>query len=454
MKSLSTKPPTECCTSVSAVMRTSLHSFEYSLAANISEPHVSQFKSWSKRVVTEITPVLRQNCSKLMDGDSFELERIVQLLNEIHTFKVIANFSNCVHIWNEFYNNFYVSESEKTFPIAYALVVYTNAMQILRFLKAIYRPQNLYCIHPDPNSGKNFTGTFKLLSSCLPNVFVASHIQNVKYTSPTTIFEAQMSCFRDLKAYPYRKWHYVINLCSRELPLKTNRYIVEGLRKMNGTSIVKPHSIDKYTLETRFSNVASLHAFSKQNCSECPQNSSLVTNKGVEETDNFLVHYGINLYKSMAYNALSRSFVHYILQNETMQLFKQWILENCHVPEEHFYATAYMMPGAPGGYHSQPLPRATENIPQMFKTNWKHLKYSPHYVPGEECSSGKVVHEVCILNSAELPRIKHAMKRDVWFFNKYFLEDDHVVMDCVEEELVRSNRLEFAHDQLSLESSV
>ena len=156
----------------------------------------------------------------------------------------------------------------------------------------------------------------------------------------------------------------------------------------------------------------------------------------------------------MAYNALSRSFVHYILQNETMQLFKQWILENCHVPEEHFYATAYMMPGAPGGYHSQPLPRATENIPQMFKTNWKHLKYSPHYVPGEECSSGKVVHEVCILNSAELPRIKHAMKRDVWFFNKYFLEDDHVVMDCVEEELVRSNRLEFAHDQLSLESSV
>ena len=314
-------------------------------------------------------------------------------------------------------------------------------MQILRFLKAIYRPQNLYCIHPDPNSGKKFTGTFKLLSSCLPNVFVSSHIQKVKYyTSPTTIFEAQMSCFRDLKAYPYRKWHYVINLCSRELPLKTNRYIVEGLRKMNGTSIITDSMpIDKHTLETRFSKVA-FHILSKQNSS----NSSV---KDVERNDDFLKRYGFRLYKSIAYNALSRSFVHYILHNEAVQLFKQWILENCLAPEEHFYVTVHMMPGAPGGYHSQPLPRATKNIPRVLKAIWKHEVTSAYYVPGEECS-GKVVHQVCILNSAELPRIKYAMKQNVWFFDKYFMEDDHVVMDCVEEELVRSNWEEFTHDHL------
>ena len=125
------------------------------------------------------------------------------------------------------------SKHEKTFPIAFALIVHTNAQQTLRFLETIYRPQSIYCIHPDPRSGEDFTNTFKLLSQCLSNVFVSSHIQRVNYTNSSTIFEAQMSCFRDLEAYPYRKWHYVINLCSRELPLKTNRYIVEGLRKMN-----------------------------------------------------------------------------------------------------------------------------------------------------------------------------------------------------------------------------
>lgn len=400
------------------------------------------FKSWSKGVVTSVG---HQNCSKLMAGDSEELKRVS---NETTISYAFMNLSNCTTIIHEFHDNFYISESEQSFPIAFALVVHTNAQQTLRFLKAIYRPQNLYCIHPDLNSGENFTEIFQLVSDCLPNVFLPTQINEVNYNSEKTIFKAQMSCFKSLVEYHHNKWHYVINLCSRELPLKTNRYIVESLRQMNGTSVVKSHPIDMHTLNNRFSEVKHLvlskwkenHPVSNDNFSKWSTNSVAF----VERNEDFLSKNGIKLYKSMAYNALSHSFVHNILHNTTMQLLMDWMLQYCRTPEEHFYATAYMMEGAPGGYTSRrQFPKIS--IPLVSKSMWKHNEDSKYYVAGETCS-GKTVHQVCILTSADLPRIKEVMKWNIWFFNKFFMEDDHVVMDCVEEQLVRANKWEFYHD--------
>ena len=411
---------------------------------SVPKRHVSLFKSWSKGVVTQIIPPLGQKCSKLMAGDSTELKTIVHLLKRTNSSSAFALLTNCRQIMHEFHDNFYVSQQERSFPIAFALIVYTNAQQILRFLKVIYRPQNIYCIHPDPKSGENFTRLFRHLSHCLSNVFIPSRVHEVKYNSNSSIFKAQMSCFRDLEAYPYKKWHYVINLCGRELPLKTNRYIVESLKLMNTTSVVKPQLLDTYTLETRFFEVKR-RIWSQQNCSNCTPSSGHFSIDFMQRNEEFLKHYGIKLYKSMAYNALSRSFIHHILHNQKMQLFTKWMLKNCQTPEEHFYATAYMMPKAPGGFYSLKSSLA-ENIPQVSKAIWKHKKTSNYYASGEECS-GKSVHQVCILTSAELPQIKRVMKWNTWFFNKYFMEDDHVVMDCVEEQLIKANRQEFMHDQ-------
>ena len=418
-----------------------LQSFDqdkYSSVYTRADENTPVFKSWSKGVVTETFPTIRQNCSKLMEGDSVELKRAIQLLNGIETFSINANFSDCSQISQEFNDNFYISESEKTFPIAFVLIVHSNVEQILRFLKVIYRPQNLYCIHPDPNSGTEFTNMFKLLSHCLPNIFLSSHVQSVKYYHPNTIFEAQMSCFKDLDTLNHTEWRYAINLCGRELPLKTNRHIVEDLRKMNGTSIVKIRSIDKNVLNTRFHEA-------KIRCSKCPQQSN-ITLKDLQNNDDFLGPNGIKIYKTLAYNALSRSFIKYILHNNTMQQFTKWILKYCTRPEEYFYSMAYMIPGAPGGFYTQVSPLPENEVPLVFHAHWKHNKNSPVRAPGETCL-GKVVHQVCILNSAELPRIKNTLKWNVWFFNKYFMEDDHVVMDCVEEELVKKNKQEFLQDQ-------
>ena len=395
--------------------------------------HKSVFKSWSRGFVTKIGLLLHRNCSKLMAGNVTKIERTIRPLNRRkNAYHTTANFSKCTHIMTEFNDNFYVSNSERSFPIAFVLVVHTNAKQTLRFLKAIYRSHNIYCIHPDAKSGKSFTDIFKLVSRCLPNVFIPSVVHKVNYPSGSTILKAQMSCLKELEANHYTKWKYVVNLCGRELPLQTNRYIVETLMGMKNRSIVKVIPIDFHTLEGRFAKIAKLP--------KCHFKVAFY-----QKHEKFLHRYGIKLYKSMAYNALSLRFVRYLLHNQTMQLLTKWMVDSCKIPEEHLYATAYMMPGAPGGFFELET-KDVKTLPEVSKSIWKHAKMSPYYVKGKKCS-GRSVHQVCILTTSDLPLVKQAMEQNTWFFNKYFMEEDHVVMDCVEEQLAIANREEFLRDK-------
>ena len=404
----------------------------------------SVFKTWSQQVITPTFPSPNQNCSMLFAGNSAERKNVAHFLNHTNangTQIVFANLSNCTQVLREFFDNFYISKTEQSFPIAFLLVVHTNVQQTLRFLKAIYRSQNLYCIHPDLKTGKEFIEPFRLLSKCLTNVFIPSHVTNIDYKSPKTILEAQLSCLRDLEAHRYRKWKFVINLCSRELPVKTNRFIVKYLSKMNGVSILKPQLLDEYTLQTRFNRMT------RQVAKEAGCDKANIT--CIEESETFLRKHGIKLYKSMAYNALSYEFVHHLLHNDTLRELTQWMIQNCKTPEEHLYATAYMIPGIPGGFSFN----KSKNFPLVSKSYWKHEKTSHYYVEGESPCSGRSVHQVCILTSADLPLINRAVKDwSIWFLNKFFMEEDHVVMDCVEELLINHNKQEFYNDYRLLPS--
>ena len=51
-----------------------------------------------------------------------------------------------------------------------------------------------------------------------------------------------------------------------------------------------------------------------------------------------------------------------------------------------------------------------------------------------------------IQNSQKL--FAYGKTRDVFFFNKYFMDYDHVVMDCMERRIVQQNQLEYQRDCL------
>ena len=63
--------------------------------------------------------------------------------------------------------------------------------------------------------------------------------------------------------------------------------------------------------------------------------------------------------------------------------------------------------------------------------------------------SGRKVHSICIINSGDLHRLHYKPNprtRERFFHNKFFMEEDPTVMDCLEEELIRRNVKELEHD--------
>jgi len=67
----------------------------------------------------------------------------------------------------------------------------------------------------------------------------------------------------------------------------------------------------------------------------------------------------------------------------------------------------------------------------------------------QELCKGRIVHSICILSSGDLPMAYSKgvnARRPTFFFNKYFMEWDHVVMDCMEQRLVEQNMLEYKQD--------
>ena len=380
--------------------------------------NTSQPTAWRKRVITTVSPVIKKNCSKLFQGDVDEISSVQKELKKwkgsLSDAQSIIQLTNCSFVRDEFLYSYYVSLLEEEFPIAYILVVYTNPQQIIRFLKAVYRPHNVYCIHPDPKSGHEFALYFHLLSTCLSNVFVASKLTSVFFAYDSSTLDAQLNCYSDLLKLNVG-WHYVINLCGRDLPLRTNREIVKMLTFFNGSSIIAPFKLNMATMRYRFLNSKVRMANSK-------------------------APHGIELYKSSSYNALSRKFVTFLLTNQTSIDFYHWI-HYARVPEEHFYPSMYMY-----------MLSDAHHLHNNRRIGWHGGIVAAQWIwkrkePLNEHCDGKVIHHICIISSADLHLVQRSIKSNIYlFFNKYFMEEDHLVMDCMEERLIQQNKLEYLRD--------
>ena len=93
------------------------------------------------------------NCRLLSHGDKSQLQRAEKYQN-LHPKMVvsdkeyIAMASDCENfIKSRKYTILPVTKEEAEFSIAFALVVFKDIEQVDRLLRAIYRPQNYYCIH-------------------------------------------------------------------------------------------------------------------------------------------------------------------------------------------------------------------------------------------------------------------------------------------------------------------
>ena len=128
-----------------------------------------------------------------------------------------------------------LSKEEAEFPLAYVMVIHKDFNTFERLFRAIYMPQNVYCVHVDEKATIHFKKSVWQLLSCFKNAFLASKMEPVVYAGISRL-QADLNCLQDLidSEVP---WKYTINTCGQDFPLKTNREIIQHLKGIKGKNI-------------------------------------------------------------------------------------------------------------------------------------------------------------------------------------------------------------------------
>jgi len=181
------------------------------------------------------------NCDSLLSGDKRELERAEQAMM---TAPKVPIYEETYLSWTEDCEQFkrkrgYVqmplSREEEEFPLAFSITMFSDVEQVERLLRAIYQPQNFYCIHIDTKSSLLVHETVNSIAKCFDNVWVASHLDKIKWGDITVIL-LDVNCMRDLVKYYRGRYKYFINLTGQEFPLRTNLELVRIARIFNGSN--------------------------------------------------------------------------------------------------------------------------------------------------------------------------------------------------------------------------
>ena len=306
-----------------------------SILSPCTRPVGGTFNSWKHDLVTVTKPEIVRNCSLLFQGDPGEIKRVRELnerwngTQDSNEFFDWALAGNCSRIREDFFNNFYTSREEMNFPLAFSISVHDSAQQVVRMLKVIYRPHNLYCIHYDLKTSSRFRQVFDNIAKCLSNVFIPSKVIKVNW-GDYTILDAQLSCITDLyNVRLYVEWKYLITLCGKELPIRTNREIVQLLKPLNGTSALIHLDVpeeERWRIERKsFINSRGKLFQSRKRLGPVP--------------------YNLKIHKSSAYFGLTPQFVDYILHDEKANALLNFMHRGVSSAEEHFYSTLFVLPG-------------------------------------------------------------------------------------------------------------
>ena len=109
-----------------------------------------------------------------------------------------------------------------------------DAEMFERLLRAIYRPQNTYCISLDHSSKPVVQAVVRAIAECFDNVFLPVQLVDVEW-GKYSLLEAELVCMEEL-LLRYKKWKYFINLTGQEFPLKSNMALVKILHAYNGAN--------------------------------------------------------------------------------------------------------------------------------------------------------------------------------------------------------------------------
>ncbi|XP_067857773.1 N-acetyllactosaminide beta-1,6-N-acetylglucosaminyl-transferase-like [Heptranchias perlo] len=297
-----------------------------------------------------------------------------------------------------------LSREEADFPLAYILTVHKDLPTLEWLFRAIYAPQNLYCIHVDNRSSAGFRRGVQGLAGCFPNAFLASRAERVVYGGFSRL-QADINCMEELAPSPVR-WRYAINLCGQDYPLKTNRELVRLLKTQWKDKNITPGIPQPDHVKQRTSHVHREYI--------SPTESYVIkTPARKSET----VPHGLKLYFGSAYYALTRGFVDFVLRDKRAKDLLQWSRDT-YSPDEHYWVTLNRIADAPGADPNAEWEGSIRSIKWLDQTRVAHNGCKGHYV-----------RNICVYGLGDLEWLA---QKDSLFANKFEVNSHPLVAQCME----------------------
>ncbi|KFW68813.1 N-acetyllactosaminide beta-1,6-N-acetylglucosaminyl-transferase, isoform C, partial [Pygoscelis adeliae] len=294
-----------------------------------------------------------------------------------------------------------LSAEEAAFPIAYVMTLHKEFETFERLFRAVYMPQNIYCIHVDAKAPAPFRQAVRRLVGCFPNAFLASRAERVVYGGASRL-RADLHCMRDLLASAV-PWRYLLNTCGQDFPLKTNREIVRLLKGLGGKNVTPgvlppPH----VTARTKYVHREQLYSF-----------FSFMLWTFVRKAP---PPHNITIYFGSAYVAVTRPFVEFVLRDQRAIDLLAWS-EDTYSPDEHFWVTLNRIPGVPGS---------------MPNASWEGDLKAVKWIDMEESHGGchgHYVRGICVYGTGDL---KWLFNSTCMFANKFELKTYPLTVECLE----------------------
>ncbi|XP_056129645.1 beta-1,3-galactosyl-O-glycosyl-glycoprotein beta-1,6-N-acetylglucosaminyltransferase 7 [Lampris incognitus] len=297
-----------------------------------------------------------------------------------------------------------LSLEEESYPLAFILTVHKELELLVRLLRAIYTPQNVYCIHVDAKSPREYQEAVQRLVHCLPNAFTSSRSETVTYAGFSRL-QADVNCMKDLVRSKVR-WRKVVNLCGQDFPVKSNlelvRYMQSKLwRDRNMTPGVKQPKTMGYRTQLQYMEIVGSHVAQK--------------GKGLKKGP---PPHRLQVYFGTAYYALTRDFVNFVLESPLARDLLEWS-KDTFSPDEHYWVTLNHIKEAPGS-----------NIDGGWSGAIRAIKWRDQEGKVHNGCKGRYVRDICIYGLEDLPWI---IERNSMFANKFESSTFPEALDCLEQ---------------------
>ncbi|XP_032378616.1 beta-1,3-galactosyl-O-glycosyl-glycoprotein beta-1,6-N-acetylglucosaminyltransferase 3 [Etheostoma spectabile] len=301
-----------------------------------------------------------------------------------------------------------LSQEEKDFPIAYSMVIHENIEMFERLLRAVYTPQNIYCVHVDQKSSEEFLKAVEAIVSCFSNVFIASKLETVVYASWSRV-QADLNCMKDL-LNSHVQWRYLLNTCGTDFPIKTNGEMVQALKALHGRNSMESEATNDYK-KSRWQyhfNVTDTVIRTDVRKSPPPISSPM--------------------FAGNAYIVVTRAFVEHVMQDREVQQLLEWERDT-YSPDEHFWATLQRMPSVPGSMPAN-IKYDTSDMQALARAvKWSYLEGDmENGAPYYPCT-GIYRRAVCVYGAGDLPWL---LRQQHLFANKFDPEVDDIAIRCME----------------------